>query len=1379
MTPEQQRALEEEQLRQQAIAEAQDYATAEAEAFNKIENAQAQQEQAELDEQARLAQPGIEAALAEPQREEGIVSQVGNVVADIITGDALSNTLNAIAPGIFRSADELDAMERQRVAQLEQGNILQQGVANYMKGGKAAEYGLLATPMMPFSAAAALTGQRQEWNEAPEIVKDSAAAKAIYDITKVAVPTLLTGPVLQGSASVAGLATGTNITVNAGKLMVIESGVETIVNQSPDDYILSRTAAKSVGDIVNMMGGDGGEVTRRLLEGDGIGYRAAGMVAGFFHNLGINKAAGSLFSRLGKIKDPRIDDLAAKSGKSPEEVETIINTTKEPVYKPDTEPIDSVTVDGAANVIAGDQVENVSPMGYLAAIANKGDDLSPNPFFIHLQGLTGGDMGFIRSIKTLTEALPRFKDIARVKAEGSIKALEYLSDNADLFPAPTTDFLVKTADTLLRGVDTTALKAGEINVINQKMLENSAVMPEGIIVSGIAMKELNQRVIALSRQIQTSDTAGIDWSETLPVLRQLMEANETWANIYRHAQQQWHFGGQGLQFNYREAVGKGINLNKYFKKGESIYASPEEMAMMAQSTVDNNKFMTNLIDAAIAGDETALEQVKHVTAIMATESAERPIMASALTSAKFRSNFYSGTGSDLGMAYYGQALLGNYVVATSAVVSTGIRLLTQPALSALGAFPTMLQIAPKRALKLETYLDHLSLYGGMVKGMGPAMRAFRQAIVQNVPVMQGSSRFGGVQQNLAQLAAERKVKFDAYYKQLLAEDKKYSIEAAMATFSYFTRTILTNPFLHGTTRLLMASDEGFKALAGHSYASFKTHRRMLEDATNSLNLREVYDEEVGKIFVDGDAAKGFTMGSEGQEFANAYTFQRDIPRSTVLDENGQVVDAPIVSAGFDDPQQRGINISSLTANTFGLLEDAGKKNALFRYISPFSRIAWEFSNQGTTQLVGTIPGAPIISKLDPGVRAALRGDQGLPAQLMMESNLATGAGALMAFVGLSWAGMITLTGVTKKNGEQGHALVIKPPGTDGIEVNIEKLDPIAFPLGVLASITNQFRDGKISQGRYEQGVIDIFADMSKLFLDKAVLLGLSEFTTLADSRNYNQGWAISAGNLMGTLTGLGTGRMVRDWYDPYRRATRIQDKPFSNFLNAWARRMGTDAIMPMSEPFTNPYTGDIEMRNLTPEDANAEERFGAGMLQMLAGLRMTKRTVDDPIIKEVNKWDAGLNYNFMLKAPGANPFETGQQQAAYTADLYNPQIGNLRGKLKALFASDRYKKAVALYEKSRKKDGPGYGPFPAPEGKTSAGFREIINTMIDEATEAAGKDAVQKGTNGNWYLQNKKEEQEIMQPQALSTGEDAGLYASAAKADTPFARQVRNILDIA
>jgi len=114
-----------------------------------------------------------------------------------------------------------------------------------------------------------------------------------------------------------------------------------------------------------------------------------------------------------------------------------------------------------------------------------------------------------------------------------------------------------------------------------------------------------------------------------------------------------------------------------------------------------------------------------------------------------------------------------------------------------------------------------------------------------------------------------------------------------------------------------------------------------------------------------------------------------------------------------------------------------------------------------------------------------------------------------------------------------------------------------------------------------------------------------------------------------------------------------------------------------------------------------------------------------------------------------------------------------------LFASDQYKKAVQLYEKARKKDGPGYGPFPAPEGETSKGFRSIINKLIDGATEAAGKDAVQKGANSEWYLQNKREEQEIMQPQALSTGEDAGMYASAAKSDTPLARQVRDILDIA
>ena len=1384
MTPEQQL---EEQRRLRAIEDAQTRNDALAEAAKQDEIDELDAQAIQIQQELRESGPALEAEIAQPEREEGVVSQVGNFVSDLITGDVYHNISSSLFPDTFKSADELKEEQAQRVAQRsrEGASLYDKAAAQGERNLEAVSSAMLATPMLPFSFAAGLTGQKQEWNEAPEIVKDTFASKAIYDITKVAFPSLFVAPVVGGSAALASLATGTRVAASAGSILATESIVETIANQDPDDYILSRTAAKSVGDLVNMMGGDGTEVTRRLIEGDGIGYRTAGMVAGFFHNLALNKSVTAIFGKIGKVvNNSQVEKIAKMSGKSPEEVEKVITTQKQPVYDVSREPIESGTVDGVANVVAGDTVNNaVSPLGYLQAITQRVSDFAIKPFFIHLDGLTGGDMGFVRSVDALTSSLPRFRDIDTVRAESAIVSLNFLTDNADLFPAPTRDFLLNAGEKLLRGANLDKLKTGEIKAINQEVLKGSAVLPEGIIVSGVAMKELNQRVIELSRSIQTSDSSGIDWKEALPVLRQLMEANETWANIYRHSQQQWNVSGTGLQYKFREALMSGLGLDKFFKKGQTdIYGSPKDMYTMAEGTVNANKHVTKLIDEAIAGDEAAVNSIRELTAIMATESADRPMMMSTLTSDRFRKNFYGGFGGELGMAYYGQSLLGNWGVATAATIATGLRIVAQPALATLGTFPTLLQIAPKRAFKIESYLDHLSLYSGGARMLGQAARVTRQALIQNVPIMQGKTRWNSTIQSLKQQAADRNVRYRLYKEQLIRENKQGSIEDYSSTISYWFRTAITSPPVHITTRLLMAGDEGFKVIAGGQWASFKTHRRVLEAGKKMSQdeIKAIYDEELLKIFNDGDPMKGFTMGSEALELSNAMTFQRDIPRSTVMDESGELVDAPFFSAGFGDPKERGINISSLTANTFGALEDAAKKNTIFRWISPFSRMAYEFTNQGGTQMIGTIPGGTFLAQVDPGVRAVLRGDQGEAAKLMAESNLATGMGVLIGWTGLSFAGILHMTTATNKQGEQSSALVIRPPGATegGVEVNIEKLDPIAFPLGVLATITQQFRDGEISQGRYTDGVIQIAADMSKLFLEKGILLGLSEFTTLLDSRNYNQGWATSFGNLMGTLTGSGTMRMARDWYDPYRRSLTVKDKPFQNFLNAWSRRLGFDIVNP-PPPLNNPYLNEPMMKNITPSDANFEERIGGGIAQTGIGLRVTPRTIDDPIIKLTQKWGYELNPKFYQQAPGSLPFEDAVQQATYSQDFGDPEYGNLRGRLEFFFESKQYKQLVKLYNKARKLDGPGFGPFPAPEGRRAKLYREMIKGLISDVHTAAGKAAIENGRLRDWYLQNKKEELELLGPMSDATGQTDGLYAQAAREDNPLAQQVRAILDIA
>ena len=1372
MTPEER----EEQLRLENIKRGYEYAEQAEAAAAKAQQQRETEEQAALVQEIRDNAPAVAAVEADRQGEETGATKFMEDAAYVLQGKWVNDALHAIAPDTFKTTEELEATKAQTLQDIKDGKVggMDQFTFGTLNNIDAALGGAQAGGLTPIALPFVLTGQDTSWNEAPEIIKDSIISKSIYDVSKVVAPSLAF--------------TAAGLPLTTGQQYLLESGIETLGSQDPDDYLLSRTAAKSVGQIANSMGLDGGEITRNLLEGNGIGYRVAGIIAGGLHNLGINITTDKLFGPLvrklggaGKNIDPALEQVAKDSGKPLDEVVETVSKRAEPGFNTAKEPLDNVDASTAVNAIQGDAPEGVSPLGFLYNIlGQQNDSIARRPFFLSVNGFTGGDKGLIRTVNILTDHMDRFPLAAQTKARMAIEAVEYLSANSDLVKRPTAQFLQDFSIKYANGIDLSKITSGQAKALNYEMVKGAVIAPQGALIGALGMRSANQEAIDLSRQIMTSESAGIDWTESLPALKDIVETMETWGSIYRQNQQLWHIGGEFEQDAFQEGILTGKGLSKFFKSAtkwarydKGIYGKPEELFNVAAPYLAENQHFTKLIQSAIDGNQQAKAVVRDIVGIMSVQNAANPVDISTMTSDRMVQAFVEGNKGSIPRIWMSLNLLGRFRSAFKALGATALRNLTQQISATAGIAAIKLQTDPKALLKAQTYNDHIALFTGQAMMLQDSLRVAVRSAQTNKPIMEAKTRWKGSMGNLNEQLVELNEKFNLTVTELARRGELTPTRKMALVTSLLFRKVALNPVVNIVPRGLMAQDEGFKVMAGASYANMLAGRKRLDPQFTGYSDDELFQLSLKEVFQDGDPMQGFALtAGEARDYADFLTLQREI-----TPKQGDFVSG------------EGLRASGVVNAAFRGLEAASEESAIFAWANPFVRMAWEITNQASTQLTGAIPGGPAIANfVDPDFRATLRGDRGLAAKLELESNLAAGFANGWIMAGAAMAGWVTVTNFDPKRGEQGSAMKIQLPGMrEPLEVGLQSQDPGILTLGMVAVLTNEFRDGAISYGDYQTGIFNVFKNYGVGLLDQNVLLGMTNITELLDHRNFNEGIASTLGKVVGGLVSIGPARMIADWTGGYVIPRDIEGDPIGNFGRNFVRTTGLDLVWQNNRtPMTNPWTGELQATRAMPEDPTFIERVTSGMIQEAVPFRVTRSTIEGSLAKKAYKYGWQLNGNIFKKAEGAMPFENIEQIAQFSKDFQDPRFGDFRGKMKAVLSSKTYTDAVKLYERLRAKNEEQnklFGFLPAPQDAKEKNLLEAINAMKDKAVTDAQRDALMKGALAPWYKNNKLEaeqqENPFYEPQAQLNGRTEGLYAQAAKQDTPFAQQVRAILDIA
>ena len=265
-----------------------------------------QEEQEQVRESVSPAEAARTAEVQQPDRDRGLITQVGEGLDYVISGDVVKDATNAVAAGVNRltpegspiksatqsvddfilGAEETKDFRDQQIKDYRESG--QDGKATALSALVGATEGSQAGVLAPVTLTGRALNQATPWSDRPEILRDSPVGEAVFNITEVLVPSLITGGVAPGISGAAGF-------------VAVEAGVETAISQETnDDLIAGRTVARAFGEIANFLGYDGGLLTQELIEGKTVKSQAFTAVIGYLQNLGINIGINQVTEGIGK-----------------------------------------------------------------------------------------------------------------------------------------------------------------------------------------------------------------------------------------------------------------------------------------------------------------------------------------------------------------------------------------------------------------------------------------------------------------------------------------------------------------------------------------------------------------------------------------------------------------------------------------------------------------------------------------------------------------------------------------------------------------------------------------------------------------------------------------------------------------------------------------------------------------------------------------------------------------------------------------------------------------------------------------------------------------------------------------------------------------------
>lgn len=1209
--------------------------------------------------------------------------------------------------------------------------------------------------------AARIFNEQADWNERPASLDDANLfSELIYQGGKVIVPTLFWRK-LAGSPGLGGT-------------MLIESAAEAVGQDSATDMLAGRKIAEVFGKMYATQTSEeaGAELTRQLIEGDSLAVQPLLFLWGLSQNSLINMAGDRLFAALGSVAGQMLrrnianngnslDDIALALGQDPDDVARALTDIKVPEYSRDLEPQDVITPD-----VIGPQLKATDPSGInepaflnnlLPDAKGVGLDLNDpsNYFFDWSRVAENPEAAKEVAIALFGKHAPEAGSVGRARLIK--KAAEFLMENGKYMDEDETKFLMK-----MQEFGAITLEDPRIDMPSQKALarrEQEADFVKyfdkyaelntkkeaglaSVIYTRMTLKQEGLRLQTMAQQIATMRATNQDPTDYIN--RNLIPTQKfvnAIAGPLRKAQRDFFLLGEALQDRTADEVARLLGVDKDLPPAQAArkYKKPG-------FTLDGD-----LIKIDVEGEEFRIDTLEQLWSLAQDGNTQaEEIFYLAMNNLRFGNpekvlanleltsdivNEALRAKEPFQKYFYNVVALGQLGTQSNAVGATVFRQSFEPlALALSGANPLNRHVKPVESLY------GLGQFVGGLYHLKSSLKAGYQTWSTSVP-LSGRDRFGDSYSSdlLAEFNKIREM--HDFQLQELARNNASTLEMFNAWFGQKAREIAYHPWTNIPVRLLMAGDEASKVTGGAQHAWGRAFVNLWERGEfRPQQMRAQIKFEESKIF-KGPAWKG------------------------------QIIDAEVKAAVERATLQEPFNItrdSNQLERWFAAQSEANKISPLSVIFNGFPRASYRQIEQSYIENVGATIGLGRFNKK----LQAIRSNPDPTQRLAFESQLALaqiiGAGSAMA-VALSLASSdkevfgFKLPKVTF--GDSGELIV---EGEDyDIAIETGKFAPSTVFLSLMGNMMSGFMAGRTSENALIEGIGAFTVGLLSDIINRPMTSGQQKFARVVDVDSPN--WGPNMFGFLWDFITPGAIKEIADMIQPYETVQDVRTFPGQQVLSQGAKQ-GFNNIQ-------NPEVADIyapaKKTRGKPKVYSADQ--GDETLQRLATFgsyfwpgRVTPRRHFDPVMQEMEKFKYSVNPAYLREIYKVE-LDANQQSALSFAVQ-----GNLYKALATYVNGNDHKQLVKQYNIAADTLGKDSDQARKFKDKIFNNFNTIHRNVKREAI-------IETGLYKDERIRDALENAQLFDEQASGpiSPERQGLYAQAAKQESPLAQQVRDILDIA
>lgn len=1283
------------------------------------------------------------------ERKEGFVTKTGNAIGYVVNADGLTADvvnvaaaglkeatknvpiLNNITEGIdkftlgskeMKEAKLLQAEDKAKKRRegkdnfLDKTQVVLEGIASGMEGGIA----------LPFTLAGRLTNQATPWADPPATLKDSPLGETIFEIAQIVTPTLLFGAV--GGKGV--LTTGTTG-------LVIESGIETVTQDSADDLILGRYIATRFGKIADSLGFDGDQLAIDMIEGKNFNGQAFVATVGFIQNFGINTSVNKFIDLFKKSKKVQQNVLLEGADNNKKLLESG-NGTPPPIQKQlptsaittqtviDVDAIDvselPPNVNKAAKILKTDAVEvyknledvNEVPYSHLkephdvmnidnsvnVSKPSQGNTYTSNEAFqtemgrgfqpdtaasrganeIGTDGLTRADRNFFTNWGSLTDEV------------GVQQALKEITNNLNKLKNFPEDLDI-------------ALKRA-----NHFWSKNSQLLGDDI--SAFAREFYKEGVVPLDPRKSLNDFDGIDWQR---VLRENVKvapdffaaaglmAEELGVRFAKAARTVKNLDNAKIDFtqameNMVQLVEKGDLLLIPLRRAKRQWAVE---GLTQQKDIFSKLREGYKQPLGVKDLPTDKITPRDLTLIKKTDTDAGKTIRELWESAKAGNtkdletlkeyiDYVAGAPPDevFGMTKNLADALKNTLNVNGDTARTlyyAKLLATVNPQTAAGATNVARLISEPlgnivspifRKGSVKDVMYGLGQLVGTQSALNDALFAFKRAAKSNQSINASSRVY-----ELSKTWKRKALELEAAKSMLLdkvAREGGNKTEIAKIHINYWIQMAAYNPFTNFAKRFLIAQDDAANVVVGHQEATGRAFVKAFEDGVFDLKINPKNLFKKGEQAIQqGKQLEQYVRQSMGNIFEDGITHGRLIDEGVIQRAKNLTMQENIPQGKYATPVD----------NFFKGLEQQSQNAFIATYFMPFARLSWNFLDTLGRSIYAVDP-TGLVEKSVPRYKAIISGELGEVAEMQLKSQVAFTRMFVMSNVGLALTG--NLTGNYPPDGMPKNSFIIPTPWTSTGYTAIphDRIQPFSSIAGVTADLVTLTRDKAIGEKKFFQAVSLFVATVGVAALDQTFLRGLQNQVEYLDLNGYvnkeGTGLKLSrVGTDLATnvphpynpLFWAGFTRQLFDLVQPYQT---MNSDPNSTIRDAHARLRGR-ILMGVGNPLKfDRYTG----QPIKKSGSQGFNYFTGVVNNLFTTFGYAGKIIEADPNNFVKKEMYAVSFDF--NKPEIAQYKglklTNEEQSSF--NKYMHKYGKLEGKLTFLFTQNKkYRKLVNQYNK--------------------------------------------------------------------------------------------------